>query len=196
MCQFHLSRCSTTVFIINGPYSFPGQECAAGDSKIPSIMYYNQDGSVHSAGAEATAPGIELDAEDNELILVEWFVEHGISLFVAWADGLPGSSYTSVRRGSIRGKSNCEPFLLFHQGRPWFLFSLTSSHTSFRAPNATFVRPTRPATASGRPSKTGSNLFFLTPMVGRDYSKARCVKLRPWRASCLVLRQGTLTCTS
>ena len=53
---------------------FPGQECSAGDSKIPSILYYNPDGTVHSAGAEAARPGIEIEAEDNELVLVEWFV--------------------------------------------------------------------------------------------------------------------------
>lgn len=51
---------------------FPGQENAAGDTKIPSILYYNPDGSVHSAGAEAAAPGLEIEAEDEGLIFVEW----------------------------------------------------------------------------------------------------------------------------
>ena len=89
-------------YIINPPYRFPGQECTAGDSKIPSIMYYHQDGSVHSSGAEAALPGIALEAEDNELIFVEWFVEYGDAylLLAVWADVHPGeSSYTFVRRG-------------------------------------------------------------------------------------------------
>ena len=43
-------------------------------------MYYCQDGSVHSAGAEAALPGMELEAEDNELIFVEWFVEYASPL--------------------------------------------------------------------------------------------------------------------
>ena len=147
-------------------------------------MYYYQDGSVHSAGAEAALPGIELVAEDNELIFVEWYVEHAMCLFlVGWSDVIPGSNYTFVRSGSIPEKSNRETFLLFHQGRPWFPSSLTSSHISLHAQSVTFVRHTLPGTASGPPLRTGSNLFFLTPTVGRDCSKARCVKPPSWRAS-------------
>ncbi len=55
-------------------YRFPGQENAAGDSKIPTILYYRADGTVHSAGAEAAVPGIELDAEDEDLFLSKWCV--------------------------------------------------------------------------------------------------------------------------
>ncbi|TFK78529.1 hypothetical protein K466DRAFT_606901, partial [Polyporus arcularius HHB13444] len=54
---------------IQGVTRFPGQENAAGDSKIPTILYYRPDGTVHSAGAEAAVPGIELDAEDEDLFL-------------------------------------------------------------------------------------------------------------------------------
>ncbi|KAI0629325.1 hypothetical protein C8Q77DRAFT_1220485 [Trametes polyzona] len=61
---------------IQGVTRFPGQENAAGDSKIPSILYYRPDGTVHSAGAEAALPGIELEAEDDQLVFVEWFKLH------------------------------------------------------------------------------------------------------------------------
>ncbi|EIW54761.1 uncharacterized protein TRAVEDRAFT_50899 [Trametes versicolor FP-101664 SS1] len=61
---------------IQGITRFPGQENAAGDSKIPSILYYRRDGSVHSVGAEAAHPGIELEAEDENLVFVEWFKLH------------------------------------------------------------------------------------------------------------------------
>ncbi|KAH9895579.1 hypothetical protein C8Q73DRAFT_789379 [Cubamyces lactineus] len=54
---------------------FPGQNMAS-DTKIPSILYYYQNGEIHSIGAEATLPGVELDAEDDDLILVEWFKLH------------------------------------------------------------------------------------------------------------------------
>ncbi|KAI0738321.1 hypothetical protein C8Q80DRAFT_1113973 [Daedaleopsis nitida] len=54
---------------------WPGQE-KAGDTKIPSILYYRPDGTVHSAGAEAAVPGIELEAEDEDLFLVQWFKLH------------------------------------------------------------------------------------------------------------------------
>ncbi|RPD55189.1 hypothetical protein L226DRAFT_493295 [Lentinus tigrinus ALCF2SS1-7] len=61
---------------ILGITRFPGQEDHAGDSKIPSILYYRRDGSVHSAGAQAAAPGMDLVAEDEDLIFVEWFKLH------------------------------------------------------------------------------------------------------------------------
>ncbi|RPD70094.1 hypothetical protein L226DRAFT_256752 [Lentinus tigrinus ALCF2SS1-7] len=61
---------------IQGVTRFPGQENAAGDSKIPTILYYRPDGTVHSAGAEAAVPGIELDAEDEDLFLSKWFKLH------------------------------------------------------------------------------------------------------------------------
>ncbi|KAI0750425.1 hypothetical protein C8Q74DRAFT_1374012 [Fomes fomentarius] len=61
---------------IHGVTRFPGQEAHAGDSKIPSILYYRPDGTVHSAGAEAAAPGMEFEAEDHDLVFVEWFKLH------------------------------------------------------------------------------------------------------------------------
>ncbi|KAI8977711.1 hypothetical protein BD414DRAFT_538976 [Trametes punicea] len=61
---------------IQGVTRFPGQENAAGDSKIPSILYYRQDGTVHSVGAEAAQPGMELEAEDEGLVFVSWFKLH------------------------------------------------------------------------------------------------------------------------
>ncbi|PCH36674.1 hypothetical protein WOLCODRAFT_157373 [Wolfiporia cocos MD-104 SS10] len=51
---------------------YPGQENAAGDSKIPSILYYSPNGTVHSIGAEADEPGMALVAEDEDLVFVEW----------------------------------------------------------------------------------------------------------------------------
>ncbi|KAI0656113.1 hypothetical protein C8Q70DRAFT_391425 [Cubamyces menziesii] len=61
---------------IQGVKRFPGQENMAGDSKIPSILYYRRDGTMHSAGAEAAQPGMELEAEDEDLQLVSWFKLH------------------------------------------------------------------------------------------------------------------------
>ncbi|KAI0628248.1 hypothetical protein C8Q77DRAFT_1149000 [Trametes polyzona] len=55
---------------------FPGQENAAGDNKIPSILYYKPDGTIHSVGAEAAAPAVDAVAEDEGLVLVKWFKLH------------------------------------------------------------------------------------------------------------------------
>lgn len=49
---------------------FPGQE--NGDFKIPSIMWYTQAGKVYSAGAEARDSCMDLVANDENLIFVEW----------------------------------------------------------------------------------------------------------------------------
>lgn len=49
---------------------FPGQE--NGDFKIPTVLWYTQDGKVRAAGAEARASSMTLIAEDEDLIFVEW----------------------------------------------------------------------------------------------------------------------------
>ena len=74
-CVLSLSTPHTSVLTSRlSTQSFPGQENAAGDSKIPSILYYRPDGTVHSVGAEAAVPGIELEAEDEDLFFVRWCV--------------------------------------------------------------------------------------------------------------------------
>ncbi|KAI0338760.1 hypothetical protein BDW22DRAFT_1337232 [Trametopsis cervina] len=53
---------------------FPGQE--NGDFKIPSVLWYTQEGEMRAAGAEARASAMTLIAEDEDLIFVEWFKLH------------------------------------------------------------------------------------------------------------------------
>ncbi|KAI0367127.1 hypothetical protein BV20DRAFT_1123769 [Pilatotrama ljubarskyi] len=54
---------------------YPGQE-HFGSTKIPSILYYYPDGTVHSVGAEAAQPCIDFEAEQEGLIFVDWFKLH------------------------------------------------------------------------------------------------------------------------
>ncbi|CCM04625.1 uncharacterized protein FIBRA_06809 [Fibroporia radiculosa] len=61
---------------IQGVTRFPGQENAAGDSKIPSILYYNQDGTVRAVGAEAALSHMSLNAVLEGWNYVEWFKLH------------------------------------------------------------------------------------------------------------------------
>ncbi|KAK1227388.1 hypothetical protein PQX77_009615 [Marasmius sp. AFHP31] len=58
--------------VIEGVSKFPGQGKVGGDSKIPSIVYYDQDGNVRAVGAEATEDSFLEEAEDEEYIGVEW----------------------------------------------------------------------------------------------------------------------------
>ena len=52
---------------------FPSQERVGGDSKIPTIMYYDQDGKVRAVGAEAMREGLVEIAEDEQWTKAEWF---------------------------------------------------------------------------------------------------------------------------
>ncbi len=51
--------------------SYPAQENTG--FKIPSILYYTPDGKVRAIGAEAASSAMELEAEDEGLIFVEWY---------------------------------------------------------------------------------------------------------------------------
>lgn len=44
-----------------------------GSSKIPSIIYYDQQGKVRAVGAEAVREGIEEEAEDGNWVKAEWY---------------------------------------------------------------------------------------------------------------------------
>lgn len=52
-------------------YSFPGQEHVAGNSKIPSVIYYDKHGTIMAAGAEAESSSIAAQAEDEGWIKAE-----------------------------------------------------------------------------------------------------------------------------
>ncbi|EEB87180.1 hypothetical protein MPER_15574, partial [Moniliophthora perniciosa FA553] len=43
-----------------------------GDSKIPSVIYYDQAGNVCTAGSEATEEAFLELADDEDLIKIEW----------------------------------------------------------------------------------------------------------------------------
>ncbi|KAA1467660.1 hypothetical protein DENSPDRAFT_770034 [Dentipellis sp. KUC8613] len=58
---------------IHGVTRFPGQEHVAGNSKIPSIMYYDQDGNMKAAGAEADSAAMVDLAEDEGWTKAELF---------------------------------------------------------------------------------------------------------------------------
>ncbi|KII85028.1 hypothetical protein PLICRDRAFT_116528 [Plicaturopsis crispa FD-325 SS-3] len=58
---------------IHGVTRFPGQEHVAGNSKIPSVMYYNQQGVLMAAGAEAESASVLSQAEDDQWIKAELF---------------------------------------------------------------------------------------------------------------------------
>ncbi|KIY67289.1 hypothetical protein CYLTODRAFT_461554 [Cylindrobasidium torrendii FP15055 ss-10] len=58
---------------IHGVTRFPGQEHVAGNSKIPSVMYYDQAGNMMAAGAEADTTTAVSNAEDENWMKVELF---------------------------------------------------------------------------------------------------------------------------
>lgn len=61
---------------VKGVTRFPAQERVGGASKIPTIIYYDQEGKVRAIGAEATKEGVEQTAEDEGWTKAEWFKLH------------------------------------------------------------------------------------------------------------------------
>jgi hypothetical protein len=51
---------------------YPAQEGVGGSSKIPSVLYYDQSGTVRAVGAEALQANITEKAKDEGWIWVEW----------------------------------------------------------------------------------------------------------------------------
>lgn len=60
---------------------FPAQAQVGGNSKIPTVLYYDKQGNVRTVGAEAETEGIEREVEDKGWMRAEWYVEHFI-----WSD--------------------------------------------------------------------------------------------------------------
>lgn len=53
--------------------SFPNQRLGPSTgSKIPSVLYYDQEGNVIAVGAEALREGIEFEALENDWVKAEW----------------------------------------------------------------------------------------------------------------------------
>lgn len=61
---------------IHGVNRFPGQESVGGDCKIPSVIYYDQNGKAREFGAEALQQSVIERAADNGWTKVEWFKLH------------------------------------------------------------------------------------------------------------------------
>jgi hypothetical protein len=55
-------------------HRYPAQERVGGDAKIPSIIYYDQQGSVRAVGAEALLESNIEQASDENWIKVEWWL--------------------------------------------------------------------------------------------------------------------------
>ncbi|KAF8885939.1 hypothetical protein BD779DRAFT_1471330 [Infundibulicybe gibba] len=61
---------------IKGVNRYPGQERVGGDSKIPTVIYYDANGKVRAVGAEATSGGTVDEASENGWYKAEWFKMH------------------------------------------------------------------------------------------------------------------------
>lgn len=59
---------------IHGVTRYPGQEHVTGNTKIPSLLYYDRSGNVVAAGAEAEGAQIADQAEDEGWTKVELYV--------------------------------------------------------------------------------------------------------------------------
>lgn len=55
-------------------YRFPAQKHVSASSKIPTIIYYDKNGTVRAVGAEAVTDAIVEKAEDEGWTKAEWYV--------------------------------------------------------------------------------------------------------------------------
>jgi hypothetical protein len=55
-------------------YRYPAQEKAGGDTKIPTIIYYDQQGIVRAVGAEALLESNVEQASDENWMKAEWWL--------------------------------------------------------------------------------------------------------------------------
>ncbi|KAF9526170.1 hypothetical protein CPB83DRAFT_837537 [Crepidotus variabilis] len=61
---------------IKGVTEFPGQEATSAACKVPTIIYYDQQGNVKAVGAEALQDGIYERALEDNWVKAEWFKLH------------------------------------------------------------------------------------------------------------------------
>lgn len=54
-------------------FRYPAQESVGGDSKIPSILWYDQQGRARAIGAEALQESILEKADDEDWVKLEWY---------------------------------------------------------------------------------------------------------------------------
>ncbi|KAG1846557.1 hypothetical protein DFJ58DRAFT_747163 [Suillus subalutaceus] len=62
--------------VIRGVSRYPAQEGVGGDSKIPSILYYDLQGDVRAVGAEALQEHVIEQAEDEGWVRLAWWKLH------------------------------------------------------------------------------------------------------------------------
>ncbi|KAF9526169.1 hypothetical protein CPB83DRAFT_908573 [Crepidotus variabilis] len=71
---------------IKGVTQFPAQEATSGACKIPTIIYYDEQGRVKAVGAEATQDGVYDTAQEENWTKAEWFKLHLRSKFGSSGD--------------------------------------------------------------------------------------------------------------
>lgn len=62
------------MLVLDEECRFPGQEHVAGNTKIPSVIYYDRHGKMMAAGAEADTSTVLAHAEDEGWIKAELYV--------------------------------------------------------------------------------------------------------------------------
>jgi hypothetical protein len=61
------------ICVHNVSHRYPAQERVGGDAKIPSIVYYDQQGAVRAVGAEALLETNLEKAQDEDWVKAEWY---------------------------------------------------------------------------------------------------------------------------
>ncbi|KAF8815528.1 hypothetical protein BYT27DRAFT_7249056 [Phlegmacium glaucopus] len=92
---------------IKGVTRFPYQELAGGDCKIPTIIYYDQQGKVCAIGAQAIREGIDEEAEDGKWTKAECKGSNSINLesctefVLTHPNGWEGAQQSQLRAAAV-----------------------------------------------------------------------------------------------
>ncbi|KAJ3570744.1 hypothetical protein NP233_g4202 [Leucocoprinus birnbaumii] len=87
--------------------SWPGQ--AVADSKVPSVLYYSENGEVMAWGAETIDPDVKAQAHSQQWVRVEWFK------LLLRPTHLPPMSFPSLGENSVTSTlPTLPPFLTLH----------------------------------------------------------------------------------
>lgn len=65
-------RLPPCIFSLHSCGRFPGQEFTIGSHKIPTVMYYDKEGKMVSAGAESLADEVVEKAGEEDWLKVQW----------------------------------------------------------------------------------------------------------------------------
>ena len=168
-CGLHPKQFTLTSILTDPVSRFPHQHHADRIEKVPSAIYYDQDGRLRAIGAETSDPDTNAEAADEGWIKVSWQVYNPAGArFVPYA--LTGSScFSDLRR--VRNPAFTAPF---HQTRRRKTCSRITFNIFMTAAGNSSKTRIRMVCYSGNPYMETRNSFSATQQPGAGSNTTCC----------------------